>query len=63
MYARYSVLSGATNASVSVKQIELNTILGKGVKFDNYFSNPNCVAAKKTHSTKYQNDIITEDSI
>lgn len=36
MYARYSVLSGATNAPIAVKQIALNTILGeKNIKFDN----------------------------
>jgi len=47
MYAWYSVLSGAANASVAVKQISLNIILGKSIKFDNYFSNPSCVAAKR----------------
>jgi len=46
-YAWYSVLSGAINDSVAVKQIALNTILEKSIKFDNYFSNPNCVAAKR----------------
>jgi hypothetical protein len=50
MYVRYSVLSRPTNASIAVKQIALNTILGKSVKFDNYFSNPDHVAAK-TQST------------
>jgi hypothetical protein len=46
MYARYSVLSGVINAPVAVKQMAPNTIWGKGVKFDTYFSNSNRVAAK-----------------
>jgi len=41
------VLSGAANVAVAVKQVALNIILGKNIKFDNYFSNPNCMAAKR----------------
>jgi hypothetical protein len=66
MCARYSVLSGVTTASVAVKQMALNTIWEKSIKIDNNFSNSDRVAAKDSPHAghgKYQNDIITEDSM